>query len=370
MSFFENIIHPIQQAWNKGVAPTLNTGDIFLSSDTIKDIANVSLSYDQFHAITRILIVKQLIKQGYVDFKVKPYYEWNWAMWSQPDMSNFGISKQISYDDRLDTFLYTNFGSLINNRGSGKSSFKFDFIYLSKDMRTTWHDLFLFKNESDLKDLWYKVISRRTRINKDLWYRRHNIYTAFKKLGNVRVINPGTIVNYLADIDFDSKKLVNYKFGKSVVLDEEIDTYGWGICGSSTAIYQGILTNKSLERTQVRNHSQWYNSLYFATIDNKYITTPGIDSTVYEGSIDLKFKNIASHPIVLIANYDGSYNGVEEIFTLWLESDRGSLKYLGKSTSTCKITVNKQLVTKSCNCYSRLINGVKKTSCYKMENGK
>lgn len=349
---------------------TVQDGDIFFSSDTIKDIAKVSTSYEQFHAIIRILTVKQLIKNNYNDFKVKPYYQWNRALRSSEDMIDYGVSQTIWYQDAVDIRIKNQFGTLKNNRTSWKDNFNFNSIYIPK---TTWQyrdDVFLFKNESDLKDLWYKVISRRTRINKDLEYRRYNISTAFQKFGNIRVINAWATVNYLSDIDFDSSVWVNYKNGKSVVLDEEIETYGWGICWSSTAVYQGILTNKSLERTQVRNHSQWYNSLYYATINNTYITIPGVDSTVFEWTIDLKFKNISSHPILVIANYDGSYGGVEEVFTLWFESDRWEFKYIGKSTSACKVIVNKKSTEKKCNCYTWSTNGTKKTSCYKFENGK
>ena len=350
--------------------PTIWDQDIFFSSDTIQDIVNVSTSYEQFHAIIRILTVKQLIKYGYTDFKTKPYYQWNWAMRSSQDMKDFGVSQVVPYEDHIDVRIRNQFGNLKTNWITAKSNSRFNYIYIPK---TTWeyrNDIFLFKNDLDLKDLWYKVISRRTRINKDLEYRRFNISTAFQKFGNVRVINPGESIDYLSDIAFDSNVWVNYKYGKSVVLDEEIDTYGGGICWSSTAVYQGILTNKSLERTQVRNHSQWYNSLYFATINDKYVTTPGIDSTVYEWTIDLKFKNISTHPIVVIANYDGSYGGVEEVFTLSWELDRGEFSYVGKSSSTCKVMVNKKQTTKACNCYTWLINDMRKTSCYKMENGK
>jgi|GEM_PF-2987886 len=50
--------------------------------------------------------------------------------------------------------------------------------------------------------------------------------------------------------------------------------YGGGICGSSTALYQGILTNTALDITKQRNHTRWYGDLYPAVINGEMITTP------------------------------------------------------------------------------------------------
>lgn len=208
--------------------------------------------------------------------------------------------------------------------------------------------MFLRKNTADLEALGYQVVSSRYRTNYDAAYRRHNIITAFKFLGHIRVLNPGESIRYLKDAQFDERGRKNYKNGLAIVSNDEISVYGGGICGGSTAAYQGFLTNTALD-LGARNHSRWFSDLYTATINGKKITTPGIDATVYARSLELVVKNISDHPVVLIMNYNGQRGGIEEIMTLGLESDKGSLEFVGKKGS----------------CYTRKINGKNKTSCYK-----
>jgi|GEM_PF-6205216 len=50
--------------------------------------------------------------------------------------------------------------------------------------------------------------------------------TAFAKLGNIIVLNPGQELSYLRDIDYDGDLKVNYKYGLSIIGDEEIQDYG------------------------------------------------------------------------------------------------------------------------------------------------
>jgi hypothetical protein len=42
----------------------------------------------------------------------------------------------------------------------------------------------------------------------------------------------------LRDSNFDNDSQQLYRYGKAIFLDEEIDAYGGGLCGGSTALYQ------------------------------------------------------------------------------------------------------------------------------------
>lgn len=120
----------------------------------------------------------------------------------------------------------------------------------------------------------------------------------------MRVLNPGDEISFMQDSNFDPGAQQLYQDGFVIFLDEEVEDYGGGLCGGSTAIYQGIVTNKSLSRPALRNHSKRYHHLYDATIDGELISTPGIDSTIYSNSLDLRLRNTANHPIILVLNYE------------------------------------------------------------------
>gem|GEM_PF-6746145 len=55
---------------------------------------------------------------------------------------------------------------------------------------STRDDIRLFSDAQDLKDMGYKIVSHRARVNNDAEYRRHNISTALKEFGSVRVVQP------------------------------------------------------------------------------------------------------------------------------------------------------------------------------------
>jgi vancomycin resistance protein YoaR len=50
--------------------------------------------------------------------------------------------------------------------------------------------------------------------------------------------------------------------------------YAGGLCGASTALYQGILTNTALEVTERYPHTKRYTDLYDSVIDGKSINVP------------------------------------------------------------------------------------------------
>jgi vancomycin resistance protein YoaR len=68
--------------------------------------------------------------------------------------------------------------------------------------------------------------------------------------------------------------------------------------------------------------------MYSAVINGTKITTPGVDSTVYDGSPDLVFKNVSRHPMLVISNFNGGYGSMESNFTLGFPDDEGSLEYI------------------------------------------
>lgn len=276
--------------------------------------------------------------------------------------TGYTISDDITESDSLDVYLdaklarYTS-GSLLSNAIIITQA-----ITIPQDTRSQRSDLYFFKNQWDLDYLGYQIVSSRTRINKDKESRRFNIMTAFAKLGNILVLNPGQELSYLRDIDYDGGLKVNYKYGLSIIGDEEIQDYGGGICGSSTALYQGILTNKALDITKRRSHSRRYSDLYTAKINGELITTPGGDSVLYGPSLDLHLSNARDYPIIIIANYDGSLWGQEQVFSLWKAQDHGSMEFISSYKTTTQDSDGKTLRWW---CYTWNINGELVKSCYK-----
>ena|GEM_PF-4944846 len=108
-------------------------------------------------------------------------------------------------------------------------------------------------------------------------------------------------------------------------------------------MYQGILTNTALDVTKRRAHSRRYSDLYPATINDNFVTIPGNDSVLYGPSLDLHFTNTRSYPIVIIANYDGTDGGEEQVFSLGRMQDRGSMEFVSSYTTTSKDADGKTL---------------------------
>ncbi|HMY80634.1 MAG TPA: VanW family protein [Candidatus Absconditabacterales bacterium] len=304
------------------------------------------------HHIRLSIIAQVLAKDPYtLQFKSTPYSK---------EVSNFGITIKDNQIVATDIDEYDDLDLIIDNAliriGTGKQGVRFS----QRDLQSL-NPIYLWKYSSDLVALGYQVVSSRYRTNYDPAYRRHNIFTAFTFLGHIRVLNPGDSFSYLPEINYDEKAKKNYKNGLAIVQDEEIPVYGGGICGGSTATYQGLITNQGL-KLDGRNHSKWFTNLYTATINGKKITTPGIDLTVYAGSTDLKVTNNSDHPLIIVSNYNGQYGGVEEVLSLGFASDQGSLTYVGGSTKYKKNKDGKSVKT---GCFTWNINGKDKTSCYK-----
>jgi vancomycin resistance protein YoaR len=52
-----------------------------------------------------------------------------------------------------------------------------------------------------------------------------------------------------------------------------------------------------------------------------------LDSTIYDGHVDYKILNTASYPIIVVANYDGTSGGTEEVFSLAKTEHKGSFEH-------------------------------------------
>lgn len=334
-----------------GMSYWSHTGDIVIARSQIMNLKKTSWSW-YLHQQVRRSIVKQMMQYGYSGWNARPYHSYaNWKMmlWTGNEL----IVHKIINGDALDSYLRDFFAK--------HNSFLLGNMVIEEHIWRSWSDIYLFKDVWDLQFLWYGVISYRTRENHDKEYRRFNIMTAFEKLGNVIVLNPGDTIDYLRDIHYDGKEKQNYQYWLSIVNDEEIQDYGGGICGSSTALYQWVFTNQWLLISK-KNHSRRYKQLYSSFINGQWVAIPGIDSALYDWSLDLHITNTRSYPIVIVANYDGSKWWTEQIFTLSLQWDKGSFSFV---RSYGFVSKNSAWATTSYKCYIRMINGTENKSCYK-----
>ncbi len=306
------------------------------------------------HAQLRREIIKHLLTTSWVTFVGRPY------IWSQKVLTTNSENREelqmiepVYVQDDLDRFIAQQYFQATQKISLDRSEIK------------QFGSLYLFKNIEDLHYLWYEVVSHRTRINRDLDYRRFNIATWFEMIWNVRVLNPWETVSFLRDSQFDMVEQQRYRYWKIIFLDEEIDWYGWWLCGGSTALYQWVLLNRWLQ-IHSRIHSKRYTSLYSALINWERITTPGLDSTIYYPWIDLEITNITDQPIILVNNFDGWYWSVEEIFTLGDRTLRWSIEFIWSQTTQTLIEQQDWEVREAVWwCYRWNINDEELVRCYK-----
>lgn len=285
----------------------LNQNSLYLSSQLIQETVTTDIIWRPVYSEIRQSLVRQLMQRGFDRFVSQPYaYGLDILTTGTPDRQTRSLQQNILHQDALDRVI----GEFLQKEGDEEGD-----LWISPEVYKERESIYLFQTASDLDALRYQVVSHRTRINTDAEYRRYNIAKAFEEIGHLRVLNPGEKISFLGDSNFDRAEKQNYKVGKAIFLDEEVDTYGGGLCGGSTAIYQGTFLNKSLEFAK-RNHSKWYSSLYTATINGEEQTIPGIDSTIYSPNLDLHITNTADYPIIVVMNYDGWYESVEEVFTM------------------------------------------------------
>ena len=347
------------------VTPTKPERMIVVPDMVMKSLVYNSTSYVQLKHQIRLYLIKQLMEQWYTRFVTRPYATTSSnAAITSSRYGSYQLNQEVMTTDDLDLYLdrqlrktYTKLPQTLEWR----KLLPWTWLVINESDYSIFKSIYLFMQAWDLEALWYEMVSHRVRINKDPAYRRHNILTVFNFLWHVMVLNPGDSVGILRDIGYDPVAQRNYMEGKAIVDDEEIPNYGWGICGSSTAIYQGVITNTALS-IKSRNHSRRYTSLYKATINGEWITTPGLDSTVYSSNSDLMIRNTRMYPVIIVANYDGSYGGEEQVFTFAKSGDHWSVQYLDHTSRPSKDSKWKAITI---NCYRWNINGIVSNRCYK-----
>lgn len=321
---------------------------------------------DEFLRLIRRRIVSQMVDHGFDGFVQLPYgvTDASWLVTTDPSTGVVYASTPIYEDDLLDHYLRKHFADLPE---LWLSWLETQDVILSPSI---YHNrkgaIHLFKTTEDLAAIWYGLVSHRVRTNNDADYRRANIATAFDQIWHVRVLNPGDELSYMQDSNFDPGAQQLYQDGFVIFLDEEVEDYGGWLCGGSTAIYQWIVTNTALARPALRNHSKRYHHLYDAQIDGQQITTPGIDSTIYSNSLDLRLRNISNHPVILVSNFEWWYGEAEEVFTVWYPSDKGWVNYVGSRPYHATLNIagwwSKKVIWE---CHTWNINGTERESCYK-----
>jgi hypothetical protein len=356
----------ITKTRDKGfVAPVKPQRTIVVPDVIMKSLIRNTTSYAQLKHQIRLYLIKQLMEQWYTGFVTRPYANtWSDGAITSSRYGEYQLNQEIVATDDLDLYLdkqlrktYMRLPQTLEER----KLLPWSGLVINESEYNLFKPMYLFTSIWDLEALGYEMVSHRVRTNKDPAYRRHNILTAFKFLWHVIVLNSGDSVWVLRDIGYDPIAQRNYMEGKAIVDDEEIPNYGWGICGSSTAIYQGTVTNAALA-IKSRNHSRRYANLYNATINGQRIDTPWLDSTVYSSNSDLLIRNTRAYPVIIVANYDGSYGWEEQVFTFAKPSDRGRTTYLDHSSYKSKDKQNKAITV---NCYRRDINGKVSNRCYK-----
>ena len=290
----------------------------------------------------RINLVQQLIDTGFNHFVTLPFGAGTDSIvlqdtWDYPD---YRVQKVFTGEDDLDR--------LIEENDPGVN------FQLNGEHIKTLKTVYLFKNEQDLRDLWYVVSSYRTRLNTDDEWRRDNIFISYYNIGNTRLINSQETLWFMDEVHYDAnnpgwKKSLAY--GRANMWGMK-RVYGWGICGGAWGINAAVLSNKAIEIVERFEHSNTYRNLYKNEINGELSWTPGLDTAVYSlpwSTKDYKIKNIRPYPVILVMNFDGSVKGTETVFVLSKIEDRGYLKYIGKQGA----------------CYTWEANERKFTSCYK-----
>lgn len=308
----------------------------------------------------RLQAIQQLIDTWFNHFVTMPLGPGNdnmhltWSM-TYPDYPDYFLTTWVQLQDDLDVLLETKIQEYAAKRSlySRLTNLSLGTIALDADEINTLQNVYLFKDEQDLKALWYVVSSYRTRINNDAAWRKDNISISYRNIGNVRVLNAQQQFSFMDEVHYDPavKNRKRDMVSGLAIMWGVTSVKGWGICGASRGINAAIITNKAFDIITRYNHTKTRKYLYQNDINGKEYRIPGLDVAVYRmggGTKDFVFKNIREYPVVLVMNYDGTAGWMEELFVLSHETDRGTLEYTGKSG----------------NCYSWEANGQPFRSCY------
>jgi len=331
-----------------------------LDHSMISDFLLDSQSFDEFVHKVRIDILEFIMANGYKDFVAQPYpTDGDFAIYAQS--WDYYVSSPIQESDALDVLLQDKLSTFQNDFSNIQAYAKF-LEFKTVRINTTEYaqlkNLYLFKDEQDLRDLWYELISRKTRTNTDKDYRRHNISTAFSNLGNVRLILSDEVFSLTTAFHYTSASWKKpYVAGYATIWWTPKKIYGGWLCGVATALFQGSMTNLWLSWVEYKAHSIYYRNLYEADINGITIKEPGLDATIYASDIDFKLQNIREYPIVTVYNFNGQVWTEEQVFTLSKAQDRGSFAYVGESkkgSSKCFTwNINWSDMT---NCYSKVLD--------------
>ncbi len=321
-----------------------------INNETIAAFLSGSQWFEDFYKKVRITIMRSLIDQGYMNFNNEPYQEGNLAINIQT--WDFHVIRDISENDTLDVILHgilSGFATDFENIKTYGDYMDFKSIGITLEEYSQLWTLFLFKNEQDLRDLWYELISWKIRENVDKEYRRYNIMTAFKNIGNVRLIMPNETFNLTDEIRYTPYNGNSmYVSGYATIWAGVRWVYGGGLCGVSTAIYQGMLTNRGFQLLQYIPHSTYYRDLFNAEINGIRVSTPGLDATIYAPRYNLQYKNIRDYPIILVLNFRWGESDPEQVFTLSKAQDKWTFEFVWRRGM----------------CYTWKINEENRTSCY------
>ena len=325
-----------------------------IDAATINAFVLNSPNFESFYQKVRIDIMKFLLQQWYMNFDITPYQQGNYAIVVQS--WDFTVAKDVLQRDGLDHYLdisLSGFKAEYDDLHRFREHLDFAPIGITSGTYEQLWTLFLFKNEQDLRDLWYQLISWKSRKNIDREYRRYNIMAAFHNIGNVRLILPGETFNLAHEIHYRPYEgWIEYMSGYATFGAGARMVYGGWLCGVATALFQGTLTNLWLALLEYSAHSTYYKNLFNAEINGVRVSTPWLDATIYSPLYNFKIKNIRDYPIITVFNFGWWASDEEQVFTLSKPQDKGSFEYVG-SYKRWKLS-----------CFTWKVNGKDMTNCY------
>jgi len=333
-----------------------------IDPDTIQELLQTSKSFNSFGDSVRLLLINKMINHGWNNRESNPYAKQEYAAWNNQILlissgTDYIMSWNLWYKDDLDKFLEDELNQYKDDRDQWKKYNQYaaiNSIQIDKKLFSSWEKLLLFRSKEDLDALGYDIVSYRTRISHDKGYRRYNISTAFANIGNVRILNPGDVFDFRNESTYsryNSAYKKAFARGYAIVGGAEKRIYGWGLCGAATAVYQWILTNLAVDIVERRPHSIWYKSLFEASVNGEYISTPGLDATIYKNDVNIQFENNRDYPIVVVFNFDGSKWGEEQVFSLAKDGDKWNFEFLYRKWKCFSWKINSEVVK---NCYGLL----------------
>lgn len=157
----------------------------------------------------------------------------------------------------------------------------------------------------------------------------HNMRLAFQSLDGT-VVGPGDVFSYL-DIVGAAGKEDGYMEAGAILNGKLIQSYGGGICQTSTTIY-GAALRSNMEIVERYNHS----------IRSTYCPI-GQDAAVSYGALDFKFKNTSNYPVYISAKMSGKK--LSATFYGWQSPSYDKIDVTSKLTETVPaLTTPKYLV--------------------------